>query len=89
MSEVNNEKYIDRKLFIPKEVHKIKLRKGETLVWALDFDQYKNITTDKVQELMKVTFEGLKRQFPNNKIIVTIGEVTLTTITPEEPATTQ
>lgn len=72
--------YIDRKLFIPKEVHKVKLRKGETLVWSLDFDQYKNIQKEKVEELMNIAKEGLQRQFPNNKIIVTIGEIKLTTI---------
>ncbi len=72
--------FIDRKLFIPKEVHKVKLRKGETLVWSLDFEQYKNIAKEKVEELMGIAREGLQRQFPNNKIIVTIGEVKLTTI---------
>lgn len=77
---MSKENFIDRKLFIPKEVHKVKLRKGETLVWCLDFEQYKNITKQKVEELMEIAREGLQRQFPNNKIIVTIGEVKLTTI---------
>lgn len=77
---MSKDNFIDRKLFIPKEVHKVKLRKGETLVWSLDYDQYKSITKEKVEELMGIAREGLQRQFPNNKIIVTIGEVKLTTI---------
>lgn len=77
---MSKENFIDRKLFIPKEVHKVKLRKGETLVWSLDYEQYKNIAKEKVEELMGIAREGLQRQFPNNKIIVTIGEVKLTTI---------
>lgn len=81
------ENFIDRKLFIPKEIHKIKLRKGETLVWALDYEQYKLIETKKVLELMQIAKDGLQRTFPNNKIIVTIGEVTLTTLSPEDPTT--
>lgn len=72
--------YIDRKLFIPKEVHKIKLRKGETLVWSLDFDQYKNIPREKVEGLMKVVREGLMRQFPKNNVIVTIGKTEISTV---------
>lgn len=77
---MSKDNFIDRKLFIPKEVHKVKLRKGETLVWSLDYEQYKNIAKEKVEELMGIAREGLQRQFPNNKIIVTIGEVKLTTI---------
>ena len=85
---MSDEKYIDRKLFIPKEIHKIKLRKGETLVWGLDYEQYKNIPTAKVNELIDIVAKGLRSQFPNNKILVTIGETKLTTITEEDPPTT-
>lgn len=72
--------HIDRKLFIPKEVHKIKLRKGETLVWGLDFEQYKNLTSDKIHEIVGVIRSGLQRQFPKNKVIVTIGKTEISTV---------
>lgn len=77
--------HIDRKLFIPKEVHKIKLRKGETLVWALDFEQYRNLSKEKTEEIMQVIREGLKRQFPKNNVIVTIGKTEISTVLEEPP----
>lgn len=66
--------------YIPKEVHKIKLKRGETLVWGLDFDQYKNLSGKQIESIVIAIKGGLQRVFPKNQVIVTIGKTEISTV---------
>ena len=62
------------------QINRISLKKGEVLVWGLDFDQYKNQPREKTENLMGLIRDKLKELFPDNKVLVTIGKVDIQTI---------
>ncbi len=61
----------------------IDLKPGQTLVWQLDYNQYRLITRPKVEELMAAIKGGLQRLYPDNTILVTMGQVELSVIDPQ------
>lgn len=79
-SRISDDQESVDKLYIPKEVHKIKLKRGETLVWGLDLDQYKNLSSNQIESVVNAIKSGLQRVFPKNRVIVTIGKTEISTV---------
>lgn len=69
---------------LPEEIHTIKLKKDEVLVWTLDYEQYKDLSSEDVYKCMKTMQSGLEKLFPKNKVVVTLGKTEITTTT-EQP----